>query len=128
MSARISVIGLLGAERVAALRAAGHTVTLDPTPEWELLDHDDLLVLALAPPEPTPWPFLRVLRERSTIPTLVVAPGLSTEEQRRLLGLGDVDYLDAAIGEAGFVAEVAAFLDHHPTLTIEVTRDLVPVA
>ena len=109
-SAKIRVVGLLGAGRIAALLSAGHDVALDPTVEFARLDGCDLLMVALAPPEPPPVAFLRVLRERSAVPVLVLVPDLTATERRQLLDVGAARCSEAACSDPQLLAEVDSVL------------------
>jgi DNA-binding response OmpR family regulator len=108
--AKIRVVGLLGAGRIAALVSAGHDVALDPTVEFARLDGCDLLMVALAPPEPPPVAFLRVLRQRSSIPVLVLVPDLTATERRQLLEVGAARCSEAACSDAQLLADVDSML------------------
>jgi hypothetical protein len=72
--ATISVVGLLGPACAAPLRRAGHRVSLDASVEFRRLEGSDLLVLALAPPEPTATELLPHIRRRSDLPVLAFEP------------------------------------------------------
>jgi DNA-binding response OmpR family regulator len=108
--ATISVVGLLGAGPAAALEAAGYDVSRDQSVEYTRLDHRDLLVLALAPPEPPSWAFVRALRQRSSVPVLALVPDLTTPERRRLREVGASGCLDHASSDAEVLAEVDTLL------------------
>lgn len=113
LSAKIRVVGLLGAGRIPALVSAGHDVALDPTVEFARLDGCDLLLVALAPPEPPPAAFLHVLRERSSIPVLVLEPGLTAAEERLLFAFGAARCEDAGCSDAQLLADIDGMLTHH---------------
>jgi hypothetical protein len=74
MPAVITVVGLLGATCAATLRSAGHAVAVDTSVEFGRLERSDLLVLALAPPEPTAGEVIAHVRRRSDIPVLAFEP------------------------------------------------------
>jgi hypothetical protein len=75
--ATVTVVGLLGAPCAVALRRAGHAVSLDTSVEYGRIERSDLLVLALAPPEPTSAELVAHLRRRSDIPVLAFVPARS---------------------------------------------------
>jgi hypothetical protein len=65
---------VLGAPCAVALRRAGHAVSLDSSVEFGRIERSGLLVLALAPPEPTAAEVIAHLRRRSDVPVFAYEP------------------------------------------------------
>jgi hypothetical protein len=109
--ATVTVVGLLGGPCAVALRAAGHAVALDTSVEFDRIEHSDLLVLALAPPEPTAAEMLAHLRRRSDIPVLTFEPtrpgGVATPARHA------EGHLPVCRSEAELLAGVARLVRRH---------------
>lgn len=102
----ICVIGLAAPGLAEVLRAHGHEVVVDLTVEYGHLETADLLVLALADPEPPALAVLMHVRERSGVPVLAIVPSLTAEDRRHLLDAGADGWLDADCPPQALLATV----------------------
>jgi hypothetical protein len=86
-------------------------VALDTSVEFDRIEHSDLLVLALAPPEPTAAEMLAHLRRRSDIPVLTFEPtrpgGVATPARHA------EGHLPVCRSEAELLAGVARLVRRH---------------
>jgi DNA-binding response OmpR family regulator len=106
----VTVVGLSGAPWGRVLKGAGYEVSLEQWVAYARLESSQLLVLALASPEPEAWDVVRHLRERSSIPVLALVAGLTDDARWHLIGAGADGYLDSASTDEAFLAAVDAVL------------------
>jgi DNA-binding response OmpR family regulator len=107
--ARVLAVGC-GDLHTEVLAAAGYQVEREAWIEFSRLEQADLLLLALAPPEPPAHDLVRQLCKRSATPVMALIEPSTESEPVAVIAAGAADCLEAGASDAELLIHIDALL------------------